>query len=205
MPEAVPRTLPLVTHDDQTEVGSYFISNYPPFSQWQEAELVAVDEFERIGIWRDAIATRTADCGQHAGSCCVSGSTRILRRLREESALPSRGSDERCSGPPDPSTIYATLPIGAIEVVGERIEEAVEMAALKLMVDLRAGTGRPAPETTSPADRAEFEAGSRALLAWLRDSYVEELPADLRMCCSQPMEPEGHVCPRSNGHHPATV
>ena len=23
--------------------------------------------------------------------------------------------------------------------------------------------------------------------------------------CSQPMEPEGHVCPRSNGHHPATV
>ena len=40
----------------------------------------------------------------------------------------------------------------------ERIEEAVEMAALKLMVDLRAASGRPAPETTSAADRAEFEA-----------------------------------------------
>jgi uncharacterized repeat protein (TIGR03847 family) len=23
--------------------------------------------------------------------------------------------------------------------------------------------------------------------------------------CSMPMEPEGHVCPRSNGHHPAAV
>jgi hypothetical protein len=62
----------------------------------------------------------------------------------------------------------------------ERIEEAVEMAALKLMVDLRAAAGRPAPESTSTADRAEFEAGSRALLAWLRDAYVAELAPDLR-------------------------
>ena len=62
----------------------------------------------------------------------------------------------------------------------ERIEEAVEMAALKLMVDLRAATGRPAPESTSTTDRAEFEGGSRALLAWLRDVYVAELPPDLR-------------------------
>jgi hypothetical protein len=62
----------------------------------------------------------------------------------------------------------------------ERLEEAVEMAALKLMVDLRAATARPAPESTSSADRAEFEAGSRALLEWLRDAYVAELPADLR-------------------------
>ena len=31
----------------------------------------------------------------------------------------------------------------------ERIEEAIEMAALKLMVDTRAQTGRPAPESTS--------------------------------------------------------
>jgi hypothetical protein len=63
----------------------------------------------------------------------------------------------------------------------ERIEEAVEMAALKLMVDLRAAAGRPAPEGTSPADRAEFEATARAALAWLRDAYVAELPAPLRL------------------------
>jgi len=62
----------------------------------------------------------------------------------------------------------------------ERIEEAVEMAALKLMVDLRAATGRPAPESTSNADRAEFEATARASLAWLRDTYVADLPPELR-------------------------
>ncbi|HMH75824.1 MAG TPA: hypothetical protein VK547_04325, partial [Candidatus Udaeobacter sp.] len=37
-----------------------------------------------------------------------------------------------------------------------------------------------APESTSTADRAEFEAGAGALLAWLRDAYVTELPPDLR-------------------------
>ena len=63
----------------------------------------------------------------------------------------------------------------------ERIEEAVEMAALKLMVDLRAAAGRPAPESTSTADRAEFETTARAALAWLRDAYVAELPAELRL------------------------
>jgi hypothetical protein len=62
----------------------------------------------------------------------------------------------------------------------ERIEEAVEMAALKLMVDLRAATGRAAPESTSTADRAEFETAARAALAWLRDAYVADLPAELR-------------------------
>ena len=62
----------------------------------------------------------------------------------------------------------------------ERIEEAVEMAALKIMVDRRAAAGGPAPESTSTADRAEFEATSRALLAWLHGAYVAELPPDLR-------------------------
>jgi hypothetical protein len=62
----------------------------------------------------------------------------------------------------------------------DRIEEAVEMAALKLMVDLRTAAGRPAPESTSTADRSEFEAGSRALLVWLRDAYVADLSQALR-------------------------
>lgn len=62
----------------------------------------------------------------------------------------------------------------------ERIEEAAEMAALKLMVELRAETGRPAPESTSTADRAEFQATTRALLARLREAFVAELPGELR-------------------------
>jgi hypothetical protein len=62
----------------------------------------------------------------------------------------------------------------------ERIEEAIEMAALKLMVDARAQAGRPAPESTSTADRSEFEATSQALLLRLRERFLAELPADLR-------------------------
>lgn len=62
----------------------------------------------------------------------------------------------------------------------ERIEEAIEMAALKLMVDARAQAGRPAPEGSSAADRSEFEAASRALLLRLRERFLAELPADLR-------------------------
>ncbi len=62
----------------------------------------------------------------------------------------------------------------------ERLEEAVEMAALKLMVDLRSETGRPAPESTSTADRAEFQAITRALLTQLRAAFLAELPGELR-------------------------
>lgn len=62
----------------------------------------------------------------------------------------------------------------------ERIDEAIEMAALKLMVDARAQTGRPAPESTSSADRAEFESTARALLARLRERFLVELPVELR-------------------------
>jgi hypothetical protein len=62
----------------------------------------------------------------------------------------------------------------------ERIEEAAEMAALKLMVDLRAESGRPTPESTSVADRAEFRAATRALLGRLREAFLAELPGDLR-------------------------
>jgi hypothetical protein len=64
--------------------------------------------------------------------------------------------------------------------LGERIEEAVEMAALRLMVDLRARTGRPAPEGASAGDRAEFEVMRRALLARLRGAFLADLPVELR-------------------------
>jgi hypothetical protein len=62
----------------------------------------------------------------------------------------------------------------------ERIDEAVEMAALKLMVDTRAQAGRPAPESTSAADRAEFESTARTLLGRLRERFLAELPVELR-------------------------
>jgi hypothetical protein len=60
--------------------------------------------------------------------------------------------------------------------LGERIAEAVDMAALKLMVDVRERHGRPAPETTSAADRQEFEELSAGLLAHLHHAFLAEIP-----------------------------
>ena len=63
----------------------------------------------------------------------------------------------------------------------ERIQEAVEMAGLGLMVEVRRHHGRPAPDTDSAADRREFEETSRALLAHLRSAFHAELDAHQRV------------------------
>lgn len=72
----------------------------------------------------------------------------------------------------------------------ERIEEAVEMAGLQLMVELRQIEGRRAPETTSTADRAEFEARGREVLAAIGASFREQLEAGARAALAR-AEAEG--------------
>src|SRR6266508_6834287 len=62
----------------------------------------------------------------------------------------------------------------------ERIDEAVEMAALHLLVRLREHHGRPAPESDSREDRDEFAALAADLLAYLGEAYEAELSADQR-------------------------
>jgi hypothetical protein len=62
----------------------------------------------------------------------------------------------------------------------ERIEEAVEMAALELLVKLREAHGQPAPDSASAADRREFERTSRELLAYLHDAFAAELTSEQR-------------------------
>jgi hypothetical protein len=57
----------------------------------------------------------------------------------------------------------------------ERIEEAVEMAALHLLVELRKRQGRPAPETDSRADRHEFALLTTDLLRYLGEAFEREL------------------------------
>ena len=54
------------------------------------------------------------------------------------------------------------------------------MAGLELMVELRRRDGRPAPETTSDADRREFEQTSRDLLTHLRAAFWAEVSLDER-------------------------
>ena len=66
-------------------------------------------------------------------------------------------------------------PRGLIERIdaqlAERIEEAVEMAALGLLVDLRKRHNRPAPETDSRSDREEFRLLAEDLLVYLGRAF----------------------------------
>jgi hypothetical protein len=62
----------------------------------------------------------------------------------------------------------------------ERIGEAVEMAGFALMVDLRRLHGRPAPDTSSDADRREFKQIAVDLLGHVRDALRAELAAEDR-------------------------
>lgn len=62
----------------------------------------------------------------------------------------------------------------------ERIDEAVEMAALHLLVELRKHHGRPAPEGDSRDDRDEFAALAADLLVYLGEAFAGELDAEQR-------------------------
>lgn len=64
--------------------------------------------------------------------------------------------------------------------LAERIEEAVEMAALHLLVELRKARNRPAPETDSRGDREEFQALAGDLLADLDRAFEAGLDAERR-------------------------
>ena len=62
--------------------------------------------------------------------------------------------------------------------LAERIEEAVEMAALHLLVELRKRHNRPAPETNSQEDRREFQALAGDLFAHLGRAFEADLDAE---------------------------
>ena len=57
----------------------------------------------------------------------------------------------------------------------DRIEEAVHMAGLKLMADLRERRGGPAPDASSDVDRRESERIAAELLAHLHNAFRADL------------------------------
>lgn len=59
----------------------------------------------------------------------------------------------------------------------ERIEEAVEMAALEVMVEARKRHQRAAPEESNAHDRAEFHATAEELLEYLDRAFRASLGA----------------------------
>jgi hypothetical protein len=62
----------------------------------------------------------------------------------------------------------------------ERIEEAMEMAGLQLMVELRKAAGQPAPQTASVADREEFGRRGREMLEAIAEAFQLDLGPDER-------------------------
>ena len=73
-------------------------------------------------------------------------------------------------------------PRGLIERIdaqlAERIEEAVELAALHLLVELRKRHDRPAPETNNEEDRREFQALAGDLLTHLGRTFEAGLEVE---------------------------
>lgn len=59
-----------------------------------------------------------------------------------------------------------------------RIEEAVEMAGLEVMVEVRKRENRPAPEESSAADRDEFQTILGSFLAHLTEAFHATLSTD---------------------------
>lgn len=64
--------------------------------------------------------------------------------------------------------------------IRERIDEAVEMAGLELLVELRRRDHRPAPEEGNARDREEFRAMAESLLAHLDQALRASLSEDER-------------------------
>jgi hypothetical protein len=64
--------------------------------------------------------------------------------------------------------------------LSERIEEAVEMAALHLLVELRKRRNLPAPEVDNRTDRDEFSALAADLLRYLGQAFERELTHEQR-------------------------
>ena len=95
------------------------------------------------------------------------------------SGAPFRGAFSHQHG--DPRTLAERIEAQ----LRERIQEAVEMAGLELMVERRRVHGRPAPSTSSDADRREFEHTAAEFLRYLHSAFAAELTADIRAPAAQ--------------------
>jgi hypothetical protein len=59
--------------------------------------------------------------------------------------------------------------------IRERLQEALEMAGLKLLVELRARHGRPAPVDSNEVDRREFASLTADILTHVSAAFREQL------------------------------
>lgn len=158
------------------------------------------------GRERGALVTLKVEKGQvNALSEYIGG---LLGRLRKGSEdAPERGADapERGEDAPDPDDVALIEPVEpawAVASIGVGYDETTErvvIVAQELVPE--AEEDQPAPESAPEPASARFHLTREQAVAFVARAQ-ELVRAGRPLCplCSQPKDPEGHICPRANGH-----
>jgi uncharacterized repeat protein (TIGR03847 family) len=100
--------------------------------------------------------------------------------------------------------ILAEWPIGTIHIDYDRDSDQIVLVAEEIVVadpDAEAGD----VEAAETGAMARFGTSREQIAAIIKRS-VELIEGGRQICplCGHPMDPEGHSCPRTNGHRPPT-
>jgi len=148
------------------------------------------------GRERGALVTLKVEKGQvNALSEYIGG---LLGRLQKE----SEDAPERAPDPDDVALIQPIEPAWAVASIGVGYDETtgrVVIVAQELVAD--AEEDQPASESAPEPASARFHLTREQAAAFVARAR-ELVRAGRPLCplCSQPKDPEGHICPRANGH-----
>jgi uncharacterized repeat protein (TIGR03847 family) len=95
--------------------------------------------------------------------------------------------------------VIAEWVVGSLAVAYEESEDRVLIVAEELVAD---DEDEPSAGVDTAPATARFHV-TRAQVAYFVRHAIEVVMAGRPACplCGRPMDPDGHVCPKSNGHH----
>jgi uncharacterized repeat protein (TIGR03847 family) len=144
------------------------------------------------GRERGALVTLKVEKGQvNALSEYLSGLLGRLRKRSEDAPVPD---DVALIEPIEPAWAVASIGVGYDETT-----EHVVIVAQELVPETEGD--QPAPESAPEPASARFHLTREQAAAFVARAQ-ELVRAGRPICplCSQPKDPEGHICPRANGH-----
>ena len=144
------------------------------------------------GRERGALVTLKVEKGQvNALSEYIGG---LLGRLQKGGADAPESDDVALIEPIEPAWAVASIGVGYDETT-----ERVVIVAQELVEE--AEEDQPAPESASEPASARFHLTREQAGAFVARAR-ELVRAGRPLCplCSQPKDPEGHICPRAHGH-----